>query len=211
MSLADIRREYEGAPLDEAHSSPDPLAQFAAWFAQVRDLETEPTAMALATASKEGAPSVRTVLLKGVDDRGFVFFSNYESRKGRELAETGRASLLFYWPSVNRQVRVDGAVEQVSAAESDAYFAARPIDSRLAALVSRQSTVVEDRAALDALFEAAKRRYQEGPIPRPSFWGGYRVLPGEIEFWQGRASRLHDRLCYQRQADGGWTRHRLAP
>ena len=211
MTLSDIRREYQGAPLDEAHSDSDPFTQFAAWFEQVRELETDPTAMALATASKDGRPSVRTVLLKGVGPDGFVFFTNYESRKSRELEATGRASLLFYWPSVNRQVRADGRVERVGSHESDAYFASRPLDSRLAALVSAQSTPVESREALDELFDAARQRFPDGIVPRPSYWGGYRVIPDEFEFWQGRASRLHDRLQYRRQADGRWIRNRLAP
>jgi len=210
MSLSDIRREYAGEPLDETRSDPDPFRQFALWFDQVRPLEQDPTAMALATATRDGRPSVRTVLLKAVDARGFVFFTNYESRKAREIAETGRASLLFVWRTVNRQVRIEGTVEQVSAAESDAYFATRPIESRWSVYASRQSERLDNRAVLDAAYEAARRQYGE-TVPRPSWWGGYRVMPDEFEFWQGRESRLHDRLQYRRQADGVWIRERLAP
>ena len=210
MSLADIRREYLGEPLDEARSDPDPVRQFAIWFEQVRPLETDPTAMALATATRDGHPSVRTVLLKGTDARGFVFFTNYESRKAREIEQTGRASLLFLWRSVNRQVRIDGAVERVSGEESDAYFATRPIESRWSVYASRQSARLESRAALDAAYEAARTQYGEA-VPRPAWWGGYRVVPEEFEFWQGRESRLHDRLVYRKASDGIWIRERLAP
>ena len=211
MSLADIRREYLGEPLSEAHSDPDPMRQFRRWFEQVRDVEPDPTAMALATASSDGRPSVRTVLLKGVDDRGFIFYTNYESRKGREMEATGRASLLFFWRSVERQVRIDGTVERVSPVESDAYFETRPLDSRLSVYASRQSEVIESREVLEEAFERVKRTYGDGGVPRPEWWGGYRVVPDEYEFWQGRASRLHDRLRYMRNADGSWRRERLAP
>ena len=210
MSLADIRREYLGQPLDEAHSDADPVRQFTAWLEQVRELEPDPTAMALATATRDGVPSVRTVLLKGADEHGFVFYTNYESRKARELAESGRASLLFYWPSLNRQVRIDGSVEQVTDLESDAYFASRPVDSRIAAAISRQSEPIADRETLQALFDAARLRDPEGTMSRPPFWGGYRVVPDTFEFWQGRLSRLHDRLRYVKHASG-WTRDRLQP
>ena len=210
MSLADIRREYLGQPLDEAHSDADPVRQFTAWLEQVRELEPDPTAMALATATRDGVPSVRTVLLKGADERGFVFYTNYESRKARELAESGRASLLFYWPSLNRQVRIDGSVEQVTDLESDAYFASRPVDSRIAAAVSRQSEPIADRETLQALFDAARLRDPEGTMSRPPFWGGYRVVPDTFEFWQGRLSRLHDRLRYVKRGDA-WTHDRLQP
>ncbi|MBI3050057.1 MAG: pyridoxamine 5'-phosphate oxidase [Acidobacteria bacterium] len=210
MAISDIRREYEGEPLDETRSDPDPFRQFALWFDQVRELEADPTAMALATATSAGRPSVRTVLLKAVDPRGFVFFTNYESRKAREIAETGRASLLFVWRSVNRQVRIDGTVEKVTDDESDAYFATRPIESRWSVYASRQSERLESRAVLEAAYEAARRRLGNA-VPRPSWWGGYRIVPDEVEFWQGRGSRLHDRLQYRRQADGIWVRERLAP
>ena len=210
MTYADTRREYLGEPLDETRSEPDPFRQFAHWFEQVRAIETDPTAMALATATADGRPSVRTVLLKGVDARGFVFFTNYGSRKARELEETGRASLLFVWRAVERQVRINGAVERVTAAESDAYFATRPIESQWSVYASRQSERLESREALEAAYEAARQQYGD-QVPRPSWWGGYRVLPDEFEFWQGRASRLHDRLLYRTQADGIWIRERLAP
>jgi pyridoxamine 5'-phosphate oxidase len=150
------------------------------------------------------------VLLKGVDDRGFVFFTNYNSRKAHEIAETWRASLLFYWPSVVRQVRIDGSVEAVSAAESDAYFETRPLESRWSVYASQQSEPIESRAALEARYEVARLTYGE-TIPRPSWWGGYRVVPDEFEFWQGRPSRLHDRLRYRPGPDGTWRRDRLAP
>jgi pyridoxamine 5'-phosphate oxidase len=211
MSLADIRREYLGEPLSEAHSDPDPMRQFAIWFQQARDLEPDPTAMALATATPAGRPSVRTVLMKGVDERGFVFYTNYQSRKAREMEATGRASLLFFWPSLERQVRIDGAVERISGAESDAYFDTRPLDSRLSVYASRQSEAIDSRETLEKAFDRAKRTYGDGPVPRPEWWGGYRVVPDEVELWQGRASRLHDRLRYARQPDGSWRRERLAP
>jgi pyridoxamine 5'-phosphate oxidase len=210
MSLADIRRDYQGEPLSETESDADPFRQFARWFDQVRALEVDPTAMALATATTDGRPSVRNVLLKDVDARGFVFYTNYNSRKARELAATGRASLLFTWRSVERQVRIDGAVEKVSDAESDAYFATRPIESRWGTYASPQSEIIESRAALEAQFEAARKQYGDS-VPRPSWWGGYRVVPDEFEFWQGRPSRLHDRLRYRLGPAGDWRRDRLAP
>jgi pyridoxamine 5'-phosphate oxidase len=210
MSLADIRREYAGEPLDEAHTHADPLTQFSTWFDQVRDAEADPTAMALATATRDGRPSVRTVLLKGVDPTGFVFYTNYHSRKAREMEQTGRASLLFLWRSVNRQVRIEGRVEKVSEAESDAYFATRPVESRWSVYASRQSEKIESREALESRYDVARNLYGD-TVPRPRWWGGYRVVPDEFEFWQGRASRLHDRLQYRRQPDGSWIRERLAP
>ena len=210
MSLSDIRREYLGEPLDEAHSDVDPFVQFSTWFEQVRAVEADPTAMALATATRDGRPSVRTVLLTGVDAGGFVFYTNYASRKARELDENGRAGLLFVWRTVERQVRVDGRVEKVDEADSDAYFASRPIESRWSVYASHQSAPIQSRAALEARYEAAREEYGD-TVPRPPWWGGYRVLPDEFEFWQGRASRLHDRLVYRRQADGVWARERLAP
>jgi pyridoxamine 5'-phosphate oxidase len=211
MSLADIRREYLGEPLSELHSDSNPMRQFALWFEQVRDMEPDPTAMALATASPDGRPSVRTVLLKGMDDRGYIFYTNYESRKAREMDATGRASLLFFWRTLERQVRIDGTVERISPVESDAYFETRPLDSRLSVYASKQSEAIENRDVLEEAFERVRRTYGNGAVPRPEWWGGYRIVPDEFEFWQGRTSRLHDRLRYLKQPDGSWHRERLAP
>jgi pyridoxamine 5'-phosphate oxidase len=210
MPFSTIRRDYAGEPLTEERADADPFRQFARWFEQVRASEPDATAMALATATRDGRPSVRMVLLKDVDARGFVFYTNYRSRKGREIGETRRASLLFYWASAERQVRIEGSVDAVSDAESDEYFASRPLESRISAHVSPQSEVVDSR---DALLEAAialRARYGD-TIPRPAWWGGYRVTPDVIEFWQGREGRLHDRLRYRRAKTGVWIRERLAP
>jgi pyridoxamine 5'-phosphate oxidase len=209
MSLGDVRRDYRGAPLDEADAAGDPFQQFARWFEEVRLLEADPTAMVLATATRDGQPSARMVLLKGVDAAGFVFFTNYESRKAHELGETGRASLLFYWPSLERQVRVEGLASRVNDAESDAYFATRPLASRWGVYASRQSHPVSSRAVIEADVDAARLRFGDD-VPRPAWWGGYRVRPERFEFWQGRPNRLHDRLCYTQEGTT-WRRERLAP
>jgi pyridoxamine 5'-phosphate oxidase len=210
MSLSDLRTEYMRGELDEQHADPDPFKQFGRWWdeavaAQVR----EANAMTLATAGADGAPAARTVLLKGYDESGFVFYTNYESRKGRELAANPRASLLFFWPELERQVRIDGSVEQVSARESDEYFRTRPLPSRIGAWASPQSQVIPGKAWL--LARAAEMGLRHGIAPgRPPHWGGYRVAPRAIEFWQGRPSRLHDRLLYTLSGTG-WDRARLAP
>jgi pyridoxamine 5'-phosphate oxidase len=212
MSFADVRREYPGSPLVESEAGEDPFALFARWFESAREREPDATAMALATATSDGRPSVRTVLLKGCDARGLVFYTNYDSRKAREIEQTARAGLMFFWRCDERQVRVEGRVERVSPEESDAYFESRPLESRLSVYASRrQSDPVESRAALDDLFEAARKRFANGPVPRPEWWGGYRVIPDAFEFWQGRLSRLHDRLRFELRPDGTWHRERLAP
>jgi pyridoxamine 5'-phosphate oxidase len=210
MSIANLRREYLGKPLVEEEAGGDPFALFERWFAEALQTEVEAVAMSLATATRDGRPRVRTVLLKGFDARGFVFFTNYESRKARDLAENNRASLLFFWRSLERQVRIDGVVEKVSPEESDAYFAQRPLESRLSVYASRQSEPVPGREALDAEYRRAAERFKDGHVPRPPWWGGYLVVPEEFEFWQGRIGRLHDRLRYARQ-ESGWQRERLAP
>ena len=210
MSIADIRREYLGQPLSETDSDPNPFRQFERWLAQVRELEPDATEMALATATRDGRPSVRTVLLKGMDDRGFVFYTNYNSRKAKELAASGCWSLMFYWRSLERQVRIEGRAEKVSGEESDAYFATRPLESRWSVYASRQSDMIESREALESRFTIARQTYGDR-VPRPAWWGGYRIVPDAFEFWQGRPSRLHDRLRYVKEASGSWRRERLAP
>jgi len=209
--LARLRRSYERAELDERHSAEAPLAQFERWLNEALSAEIpEPTAMTLATVGADGRPSTRIVLLKGCDARGFVWYTNYESRKGRELAANPQAALQFHWVELERVVRIEGRVEKTSDGESDAYFATRPLDSRIGAWASPQSEVIPSRAHLVA--EAARfgARYLLDP-PRPPHWGGYRLVPDRFEFWQGRKSRLHDRLRYRLQPDGRWLRERLAP
>jgi pyridoxamine 5'-phosphate oxidase len=210
MDIADIRTDYKRGELDEAHAAADPIAQFSRWWDEAGRSEiAEVNAMTLATADAQGRPSARTVLLKDFDARGFVFYTNYDSRKGRELAANAQACLLFFWKELERQVRIDGRVERVSAAESDTYFVSRPLASRIGAWASAQSQPISGKAWL--LARAAEMGLKHGLHPaRPPHWGGFRVLPQSIEFWQGRPSRLHDRLLYT-LAEGGWQRQRLAP
>jgi pyridoxamine 5'-phosphate oxidase len=209
--LAQMRKSYEQAALDEAHVLPKPVAQFHRWFDEaVRVKALEPNAMTVATANAEGRPSTRVVLLKGADERGLVWFTNYQSRKGQELGLNPFAAMQFYWPELERVVRIEGRVEQVAADESDSYYRSRPIGSRIGAWASPQSQVLESRAALEASWKDQQAKLGEDP-PRPSQWGGYRLVPDHWEFWQGRASRLHDRIVYERQQDGSWLIQRLAP
>ena len=209
--LAGMRHSYDRDALDEAHAASEPFAQFRSWFGEALASDVrEPYAMTLATADERGVPSARIVLLRGWDERGFVFYTNYESQKGRELAFEPAAALLFFWDLLERQVRINGAVELVTAAESDAYFARRPRGSALSAWASPQSRIVASRDVLEAQMDAADRRFATTEVPRPPYWGGYRVVPERIEFWQGRPNRVHDRLVYRR-AGGVWLRERLAP
>ena len=197
--------------LDETAVERDPFAQFAAWYEQACAVEKPlPHAAAIATATPDGSPSVRMVLLKGFDTHGFVFFTNYQSRKGRELAQNNRATLLFYWGVLERQVRIEGRIAKVSSQESDEYFSTRPRGSQLSACASPQSEVVADRAEMEARYAAAAAQYPAS-VQRPSHWGGYRLKPEAVEFWQGRADRLHDRLRYVYHASGDWGLERLAP
>jgi pyridoxamine 5'-phosphate oxidase len=199
-------------PLTEESASLDPLALFARWFEEaLAASHIEPTAVALATVAAGGGPAVRMVLLKGFDERGFVFYTNQASRKGRELASCPAAALAIWWDVNERQVRIEGCVEPTSPAESDAYFATRPLGSQLGAWASPQSEAIPNRAALEAAFAEAEKRFAGRPVPRPPHWGGYRLIPEMLEFWQGRPDRLHDRLRYDRTSEGRWTRTRLAP
>ncbi|MGE0873419.1 MAG: pyridoxamine 5'-phosphate oxidase [Burkholderiales bacterium] len=210
MNIADIRKEYMRAGLAESDADADPLSQFDRWFRDALAADVPlPNAMTLATVREDGRPNARIVLLKGVEAGGFVFFTNYESRKGRELAARPAACLVFLWSELERQVRIEGSVAALAEAESDAYFETRPLGARLSALASAQSEPVADRHALEAALAAVKLRYGHTP-PRPPHWGGYSVRPETMEFWQGRADRLHDRLRYTR-GGSGWTRERLAP
>ena len=209
--IADLRKSYEQDELDEAHSAADPLQQFEQWLDQALKAELpEPNAMTLATVGADGRPSTRVVLIKGCDVRGIVWYTNYESRKGRELAAHPFAALQFHWVDLERVVRIEGRVEKVSDAESDAYYRSRPLDSRLGAWASPQSQVIASRAVLVANAAKYGAQFLLNP-PRPPHWGGFRLLPDRWEFWQGRKSRLHDRLRYTQQPTGGWLRERLAP
>jgi pyridoxamine 5'-phosphate oxidase len=206
------RSEYARGELRRDSLKPSPFDQFALWLTEAMEAKViEPNAMSLATAGADQRPLVRTVLLKSYDERGFVFFTNFESRKARQIAENPNVSLLFPWLALERQVIVCGAAEKVSTAEALAYFVTRPRGSQLGAWVSAQSSVITTRALLEEKWAEMKRKFGEGAVPLPSFWGGYRVAPREIEFWQGRASRLHDRFLYTRQPGGAWSIDRLAP
>lgn len=212
MPLADLRKDYSLTGLNEKDLARDPFRQFDKWFGEaVAAKIVEPNAMTMASTNREGRPSARTVLLKGVDGRGFVFYTNYESRKGRELEVNAHASLVFPWVVMERQVIVCGEVMKVSREEAEAYFHSRPLASQLSAWVSQQSSIIADRGALEDAMRAVEKKYAGQVVPLPPHWGGFRVNPETVEFWQGRRSRLHDRLRYRRESDGGWTVERLSP
>ena len=212
ISIADMRREYTLAGLREEDAADDPFEQFATWFDEAMDAQViESNAMTLATASPDGHPSARIVLLKGFDRNGFVFFTNYEGRKGSELTENPNAALLFYWAQLTRQIRVEGVVARVTFEESDAYFQSRSPLSRLGAWASRQSSVIAGRNILDDRLAELQQQYPDDNIPLPPFWGGFRLVPHTFEFWHGRPNRLHDRLRYALHPDGLWKIERLSP
>jgi pyridoxamine 5'-phosphate oxidase len=210
MNVSDVRREYIREGLRRRDLDPDPVAQFLKWLAEAKAAHPDDfTSMVLATADRSGRPSARVVLLKGCDERGFVFFTHYDSRKGRDLAENPRAALVFYWPEFDRQVRIEGTVETTSREESEAYFQSRPLGARIGAVASRQSAVLAGRDELESAVRDLTERLGQ-TVPCPGSWGGYRVVPDEIEIWQGRENRLHDRFRYRRQPEG-WKIDRLSP
>lgn len=211
MSIADLRKDYIQASLSESDVAADPIAQFKKWFQEALNAEVpEANAMSLATVAANGRPSSRIVLIKEFDQNGFSWFTNYESRKGHELHQNQLAALLFHWIPLERQVRIEGRVERITAEENDAYFESRPLGSRIGAIASSQSEPVASREALEARYADVKAQHGAHP-PRPAHWGGYRLVPDYIEFWQGRSSRLHDRIAFKLQADGSWERLRLQP
>jgi pyridoxamine 5'-phosphate oxidase len=211
-TLAELRREYASRALSEGDAHVDAIQQFTLWFDEaLKSQLIDVNAMTLATASRSGEPSARIVLLKGADENGFVFYTNYDSAKGRDLAENPRACLLFFWAELERQVRITGSVTRTSIEESDQYFHTRPVESQIGACASPQSRPVRDRSELEMRYAEFAAKYKDQIVPLPSCWGGYRVRPDTIEFWQGRKSRLHDRLLYTRAVDGSWSRSRLAP
>jgi pyridoxamine 5'-phosphate oxidase len=212
MKIPESRKDYTQPALTERDVDPDPIRQFRRWFEEALAAGVpEVNAMTLATATPDGGPSARIVLLKDLTEDGFAFFTNYNGRKARELAANPRAALVFYWAPMERQVRVEGTVEKTSEAESCAYFRTRPLGARLGARASQQSEVLPDRAALEKRLAELEAEYAGGEVPRPAWWGGYRLRPSAIEFWQGQPSRLHDRLLYCREPDGRWRIVRLAP
>jgi len=212
INVADLRKDYTLEGLSEKEAHPNPFEQFKIWFEQALAAKLpEPNAMTLATATSDGKPSARMVLLKDYDERGFVFYTNYESHKGQQLVENPWGALVFWWAQLERQVRVQGQVQKLSPAESDAYFYSRPQESQLGAWASEQSQVIDSREVLEQRLQQLKEEYEHQPITRPPHWGGFRVIPTEIEFWQGRPSRLHDRLLYRLLEEGIWQRQRLSP
>lgn len=211
MELADLRRDYSLTELSRSSVDSDPFAQFAKWMSEAMDSAViEPTAMTVSTVDAEGRPSSRVVLLKGFDSNGFVFFTNYESRKGTELTANPHTSLHFFWPDLERQIIISGIAEKVAREESEAYFASRPLESRIGAWASNQSRELANREELESRVAEVRERFSDGDIPCPPFWGGFRVTPTRIEFWQGRKSRLHDRIVYE-LADERWKISRLSP
>ncbi|HLW65636.1 MAG TPA: pyridoxamine 5'-phosphate oxidase [Gemmataceae bacterium] len=212
MTLANLRREYMQHGLRESDCAADPMQQFRLWMDQALTTDlTEPAAITLATCTPDGRPSARIVLLKGIDARGFVFFTNYDSRKGKELAANSRAAIVCFWPELERQIRAEGSVEKITPEESDAYHRSRPRGSQLGAWTSYQSEVIPGREILEERLRDLEARFGEGEIPRPPHWGGFRLIPEVIEFWQGRPNRLHDRIRYRRLESGEWLRERLSP